>query len=157
MARRCVCRRLIEILIVGGWLFASGPAVAQQANEYDETVGRAVRLLPWPPDKIVVVDADTSGRSLHHSFQHVEGFVIHGDRVVHLVREGETLQRAMKGPGIFDFALAIIIWHEMAHIDGADEAKARRDEEALWQEYVRDGRVDLFRGLKYLKLLQARR
>ena len=157
MVRSCVRRRLVEILIVGGWLLGSVPAVAQQANEYDRTLARVIPLLPRPPDKIVVVDADASGRSLHEKLEHVEGFVTTGERVVYLVRQGETLQRAMKGPGIFDYALAITIWHEMAHIDGADEASARREEEALWQEYVRDGRVDVFRGLKYLTLLQARR
>ncbi len=118
-------------------LFGYAPIAAQQPNEYDRTLARVLRLLPRPPDTIVVVDADTSGRSLHRSLQHVEGFVIHGERVVRLVRQGETLQRAMKGGGIFDYALAIIVWHEMAHIDGADEAAARRADEQLWAEFVR--------------------
>jgi hypothetical protein len=115
------------------------------------------RLLPRPPDKIVVVDADTGGRSLHDKLQHVEAFVTHGERVVYLVKQGETLQRAMKGASIFDYALAITIWHEMAHLDGADEAKARQAEEQLWAEFVRAGLVDRARGLKYLALLKSRR
>ena len=120
-------------------------------------VARAVTLLPQRPDSIVLVDAGPGGRSVHRPLEHVEGFVTQGKRVVYLVRQGVTLQEAGKGPGIFDYALAIIIWHEMAHVDGADEAHARREEEALWQEYVVEGRVDAYRGLKYLKLLQARR
>ena len=130
---------------------------AQQANEYDQTLARVIRLLPRPPDKVVVINADASGRSLHDKLQHVEGFVTHGERVVYLVQQGETLQRAMKGAGIFDYALAITIWHEMAHIDGADEAKARQAEEQLWGQFVLEGRVDSVRGMKYLALLKSRR
>ena len=88
---------------------------------------------------------------------HVEGFAINGKRVVYLVRQSDTLQRALKGPGIFDYALALTIWHEMAHIDGADEATARRAEEQLWTEFVLAGRVDQDRGMKYLALLKGRR
>jgi len=133
------------------------PAAAQQPNECDLMVARVVRLLPRPPEKVVVVNADTSGRSLHDKLQHVEGFAIYGQRVVYLVRQSDTLQRAMKGPGIFDYALAITIWHEMAHIDGADEATARRAEEQLWTEFVVAGRVDRVRGMQYLALLKKRR
>ena len=44
----------------------------------------------------------------------------------------------------------------MAHIDGADEAKARRAEEQLWAEFVLAGRVERGRGLRYLVLLKKR-
>jgi hypothetical protein len=67
------------------------------------------------------------------------------------------LQAALKGPGIFDYALATIIWHEMAHIDGADEAAAQRAEEQLWTEFVLAQRVDRARGMQYLALLKRRR
>jgi hypothetical protein len=39
-------------------------------------------------------------------------------------------------------ALAAIIWHEMAHIAGADEAEAQDHEEKLWTRFVRDKLVD---------------
>ena len=58
---------------------------------------------------------------LHEGRPNVEAFVNHGSRVVYVVRQGVTLQGALKGRGVFDYALAAIIWHEMAHIDGADE------------------------------------
>jgi hypothetical protein len=136
MVRSWVHRRLVGILVVSAGLLGSAPAAAQQADEYDITLARVIRLLPRPPEKVVVIDADISGRSLHDKLQHVEGFVIRGERIVHLVRQSDTLQRALKGPGIFDYALAITIWHEMAHIDGADEATAQRAEEQLWTEFV---------------------
>ena len=157
MVRSPVHTCLLGILIICAGLLGSVPAAAQQPNEYDLTVARVIRLLPRPPEKVVVIDADISGRALHDKLQHVEGFVIHGERIVHLVRQSDTLQRALKGPGIFDYALAITIWHEMAHIDGADEATARRAEEQLWTEFVVAGRVDRVRGMRYLALLKNRR
>ena len=63
---------------------------------------------------------------LHEGKPNVEAFVNQGSRVVYLVRQGVTLQGALKGRGVFDYALAAIIWHEMAHIDGADEPAAQR-------------------------------
>jgi hypothetical protein len=157
MVRSSVQQCLVGILVLSARFLASAPAGAQQPAEYDQTLARVIRLLPRPPDKVVVVDADTSGKSFHDKLQHVEGFATYGQRVVYLVRQSDTLQRAMKGPGIFDYALAIIIWHEMAHIDGADEATARRAEEQLWAEFVLAGRVDRDRGMKYLALLKSRR
>ena len=76
---------------------------------------------------------------------------------MYLVRQGVTLQQALKGAGVFDYALATVIWHEMAHIDGADETKAQLAEEKLWEEFVLARRVDSASGLRYLALLKKRR
>lgn len=76
---------------------------------------------------------------------------------MYLMRQGPTLQQALKGSGIFDYALAIVIWHEMAHIDGADEPTAQREEEQLWKEFILTRRVDSVRGLNYLAVLKKRR
>jgi hypothetical protein len=53
--------------------------------------------------------------------------------------------------------LAVVIWHEMAHADGGDEAEARDREEELWRQYLRTGRVDGGVGLTYLAELRRRR
>jgi hypothetical protein len=126
------------------------------AGAYDEAVTRALRLLPRQPDKIVVVERD-EGFPVRDGKPHVEAFANHGSRVVYLVRRGVTLQATLKGPGIFDYALATVIWHEMAHIDGADEAAAQEAEEQLWREFIVAQRVDGARGMKYLGLLKKRR
>ena len=55
-----------------------------------------------------------------------------------------------------DYVLATLIWHEMAHIAGADEREAQRQEEELWREYLLARRVDTGRGLNYLVLLTKR-
>jgi hypothetical protein len=44
----------------------------------------------------------------------------------------------------------------MAHIAGADEREAQRQEEDLWREYLLARRVDTGRGLNYLTLLTKR-
>jgi hypothetical protein len=52
--------------------------------------------------------------------------------------------------------VAIKIWHEMAHIAGADELEAQRQEEELWKEFIVSQKVDSRRGLAYLELLRKR-
>ena len=145
-------RRFVVVLAVMSSL-ASWPAVADDA--YDAVIARALKLLPRQPDKVTLVDAHASPGLL--SERHVEAFVTHGERVVYLVRQGVTLQQALKGAGVFDYALATVIWHEMAHIDGGDETKAQLAEEKLWEEFVLARRVDSASGLRYLALLKKRR
>ncbi len=146
--------RLVAAVIVLS-LLASWPAVADDAAAYDAVIARALKLLPRQPEKVTLVDAHASPGLL--SGRHVEAFVTHGERVVYLVRQGVTLQQALKGAGVFDYALATVIWHEMAHIDGADETKVQLAEEKLWEEFVLARRVDSASGLRYLALLKKRR
>ena len=52
------------------------------------------------------------------------------------------MQAALKGPGIFDYALATVIWHEMAHIDGADEVAAQEaEEQSGWSSSSRNASI----------------
>ena len=141
---------LIVLTSVGSW-----PAAAADTAAYDAAIARALKLLPRQPEKVTLVDAHASPGLLTE--RHVEAFVTHGERVVCLVKQGVTLQKALKGPSVFDFALATIVWHEMAHIDGADETKAQVAEEQLWEEFVLARRVDSASGLRYLALLKKRR
>ena len=123
---------------------------------YQATIIRALGLLPKVPAKILVVDATEAARAVDAHGRRVEAFVRHGENVVYLISQGTTLRRAQNGRGIFDYALATIIWHEMAHLGGADEQEAQRQEEELWMQYVATGRVDTNRGLNYLALLTKR-
>jgi hypothetical protein len=147
--------------LVIGWVYVvmsiGGAGAAQTVSgPYDETVNRALALLPEQPAKVLVVDASRAARAFDAQGRRVQAFVRHGENVVYLVAQGATLQGGQKGAGIFDYVLATIIWHEMAHLAGGDERQAQRHEEGLWEEYVAAGRVDLGRGLKYLALLRKR-
>ena len=77
--------------------------------------------------------------------------------MVFLIRQGVTLQHALKNRPIFDCALAAIVWHEMAHLDGADEPAAQLAEEKLWEEFIVWRRVESDIGMRYLALLKKRR
>ena len=155
MLRGPVGRHALGLLLVAGALLAVSPGGAC-ANPYDEAIARALRLLPRQPERVVLVEG-RSAAGPHPGKPNVEAFVVQGSRVVHLVRSGATLQGALKGAGIFDYALAAIIWHEMAHIDGGDEAAAQVAEEQLWKEFILMRRVDSRQGMRYLSLLHKRR
>jgi hypothetical protein len=60
------------------------------------------------------------------------------------------------GDRFYEHVLASIIWHEMAHLDGADERGAQRAEEQLWTRFVRDGIFDQVTALRYLNALTKR-
>jgi hypothetical protein len=146
-------RRVAALVVVLGASAGFSPVEAGE-KAYEEAIGRAVRLLPRQPDRIVLVERDERSRK---GKAHVQAFVKHGERVVYLVRQGVSLQGALKGRRIFDHVLAALIWHEMAHVEGADEAAAQQAEEQLWMEFILAQRVDTTRGMQYLALLKQRR
>jgi hypothetical protein len=143
---------LVCLLVCGN--SRSAETAGDQKPE-DEAVARAVRLLPRQPEKVTVVDVDNTP-VLKEKLGRTEGFVTHGIRVVYLRQQGLTLQHAVKRGGVFDYALAAIIWHEMAHIDGAKEPDAQRQEELLWRQFILQRRVAGVTGLAYLASLQRR-
>jgi hypothetical protein len=134
-------------------------ALAAQPHcaECERVVARAVKLLPQRPHRVVVVDADSVPPALRRRIQLAEGFVTAGDDTVYLKKQGLTFHQALRGAGNWDYALAAVIWHEMAHINGADEAEAQRQEELLWRQFIVERRIDAGAGLRYLALLRKRR
>ena len=77
-------------------------------------------------------------------------------RLKNLVDGSELLRGAQQGSAFHRAALAAVIWHEMAHLDGADERGARKAESTLWASFVRDGLIDQLTGLRYLSALEKR-
>jgi len=133
-----------------GWSYA-------ETHAYDATVGRAIALLPKRPVQVVVVDVDRTAPFLRHKPARTEAFVMEGQAVVCVRMRDTILQKAQRRGGIYDYALAAIIWHEMAHISGDDERGAQRQEEALWRTFIHQNRVDCHGAFPYLSLLEKRR
>jgi hypothetical protein len=52
--------------------------------------------------------------------------------------------------------LAVVIWHGMAHLDGADNRDARMAAEELWRRFLRDGVTDQVTALRYMQALRKR-
>jgi hypothetical protein len=119
-----------------------------------QVVERALAQLPACRPRVVVVDRPNSGL-LRERLEHAEAFVTHGEPVIYLIRQGPTLQSAIRQQGAFVYALAGIIWHEWAHIQGAGELAAQRKEANLWREFIVRARVDADVGLRYLALVEA--
>lgn len=150
MAERTIWWSLWALLLLN--ISPTADAADSHSKQHDATVARAVRLLPTRPEKVVIVDVDQVP-ALRAKLSHAEAFVTHGERVVYLRMQGQMLQQATRTGGFFDYALAAIIWHEMAHIDGADEAAALAAEQALWRQYIVQRRVDAAAGLRYLSTI----
>jgi hypothetical protein len=118
----------------------------------------ALRLLPRLPGRVAVLDATEASPESRPTLLRLDAFVISGNPVIYVVRQSPLLRAAASaGPSSFYVhALAAVLWHEMAHLEGADEAEARRREQELWRTFVRDQRVDGVAGLAYLSALEKR-
>ena len=154
---------LLSFVIVVGMAPAVPRAEADNPSPYDRAVSRAIAQLPRRPIHVVVINADEANPAVRETLLKLDAFTLGLDavtmdrsRVVYLVEQSAVLQEATKGSRFYEHVLASIIWHEMAHLDGADERGARRAEEQLWTRFVRDGISDQVTALRYLKALTPR-
>lgn len=130
-----------------------GPAVVGEAT----TLTRALDLLPRRPARVAVIDAMRARPDVRDTLLRLDAFVVRDSAVVYVVRQSALLRGAIAGSSIHLHALAAAIWHEVAHVEGADERDARNREQVLWTGFIRDQRVDRVDGLRYLSALERRR
>ena len=86
----------------------------------------------------------------------LDAFTVNGNSVIYVIQQSAVLKAARDGSTLFRAMLATILWHEMAHLAGEDEHGARKAEENLRQQFVRDGVTDQMTGLRYLEALRNR-
>ena len=157
MPGRSICRCAVGLLLLIPATLARPAAASDTCPPCEKAVRRALTLLPRQPERVVVVDMDATTALLRARMSHTDAFVTTGLRVVYVRQQGRALQDALKGDAFFDHVLAVIIWHEMAHLVGADERGAQQAEEDLWQQFIVGRRVTPDRGMAYLGLLAKRR
>jgi len=134
-----------------------GPTTRRGWENCVRTIRRIVALLPRRPQKVRVLDPRHATPELRARLQHVDGFAERGERVVCLNERGDALGHALSTSGVWDYVVAIVVWHEMAHLDGAPESEAQQAEEDLWEQFIVSRKVDGAEGLAYLRLLRKRR
>jgi hypothetical protein len=135
------------------WLIvADGPTAAGER----EAVTRALRLLSALPARVAILDAERAQPDVRPVLLRLDAFVVKGRPEVYIVRQSELLKCAIRQAPLCSHALAAVIWHEMAHVAGADEREARKREEAQWTTFIRDQQVDPVSALRYLEAMAAR-
>ena len=154
---------LLSFVFVVGMAPAVPRAEDNNPSPYDRAVTRAIALLPRRPIHVAVIDANEAKPEVRETLLKLDAFTLRLDavtmdrsKVVYLVKQSVVLQEAAKGSQLYEHVLASIIWHEMAHLDGADERGARHAEEQLWTRFVRDGVFDQVTALRYLNALTKR-
>jgi hypothetical protein len=133
------------------------PTAVTAAAESEAAIRRAIGLLPRRPQEVSVVGVEQVDAADRERFLRAEAFFSKGHPTVYLTRHSPVLKAAQGGSSFHVHALAAIIWHEMAHMEGADESEAQRREESMWTRFVRDGRVERVTALRYLKAMAHRR
>jgi Zn-dependent protease with chaperone function len=141
-------------------------AMAQDRRKVDHSTGieqpdervmkPVLALLLKRPALVALVDAEAARPDVRRQLLKLDAFVLKGQPGVYLVKQSAVYQGAQKGSTVHQLILASIIWHEMAHLEGADEQEAQRREEELWTRFVRDQQVDSLTGVRYLNLLKKR-
>ena len=116
----------------------------------------AIALLPEAPKIIAVMDITPAKPQVRNRLRRLDAFTVEGNDVIYLVDGSELLRGARQGLTFHRGALAAVIWHEMAHLRGADERGARKAESTLWASFIRDGLIDQVTGLRYLSALERR-
>ena len=135
---------------------AESQRILVAASEDATAIRRALQLLSRRPERVVVIDPDDATPEGQKILAKSDAFITAGGRIVYINRHSEVLNGARQGSSLYICMLASIIWHEMAHIDGADELGAQRQEEGLWKRFLLEGRVDRVTALRYLKLMNDR-
>lgn len=124
----------------------------------EDVMRAALSLLPEQPAYVSLIDVEAQDDNrIREALRPLEAFILAGRNGVYVNVHGATLRRAVTAREEricrFDLhVLAAIVWHEMAHIAGADEAGAQAKEEELWRQFLRDGRVDAEPGLRQMQI-----
>jgi hypothetical protein len=162
--RRCIGWTLLLIFVAhptinarGDPVLDCGPSTRPGFESCVRTIRRVLVLLPRRPEKIQVLDPALAAPGVKARLRHADGFADPAKRVVYLNERGDALGHALKRGGVWDYVVAIVVWHEMAHIDGAQESDAQQAEEDLWEQFIVWHKVDAVQGLSYLRLLRKRR
>jgi hypothetical protein len=146
----------LEPTITGG-VTTTLPLAGASASEYTPAIERAVALLPKRPAHVLVIDVSDARPEDRDHLSKLHAFVLwEGPPIIYLTRHGDALREAMKGSRFHEHILATVIWHEMAHLWGADESEARRQEEALWTQFMATDSVDRDAALRHLGALKHR-
>ena len=74
-----------------------------------------------------------------------------------MLRQARTLRQAEAGDAFDRLVLASVIFHEMCHLRGLDEAAALGAEQTLWRQFVNSGRIDFALGMTYVQRLGEER
>jgi hypothetical protein len=158
---------VVAMLLVGGivqraegrrepdWhalVVAEGPT----AETERQALVAAIRALPRLPARVVVIDADEAMPEVRATLLQLDTFITRGSPVVYVLRHSPLLQVAKTGSTFHVLALSAALWHEIAHVEGADERGARAREQLLWTSFVRDQRIDQLTALRYLSALSKR-
>ena len=154
MVRQRIGWMLSLVLIMG--VAPAALAGTDGPSPQDRAVARALAHLPRRPIQVVVIDANAVKPEIREKLLGLEAFTMDRSKVVYLVEQSIVLQEATRGSPFYECMLASIIWHEMAHLDGADERVARRAEEKLWMRFLLNRIVDREDALHYLNALVKR-
>ena len=116
-----------------------------------------LEVLPARPERIEILDLASLSDTARRKVNGRDAFVLAGHRTIVVIRQGATLRQAEFGDGFDRLVLASLVWHELAHANGASEQAALEKEQALWHRFIRLGLVSTADGMAYIQRLREAR
>lgn len=135
----------------------------EQSRSVQDVIRDALAILPEQPAYVSVIDVDAQEDSrVRQALRPLEAFTLPGKPGVYVSLHGATLRRLLESRDerfySFDVrVLAAMVWHEMAHLAGADEPAAQTREEQLWKGFMNEGCVDPELALRQMQIYVSRR
>jgi hypothetical protein len=153
--------RIVFIVLAVLAALALGAAVADAQTSLTpsqvSTAQAAIDLLPSRVKVVLVDPARDLAPEARAAVAGLDGFTLRTDTERVYINTATELFRRAEASTFYRYALAAVIWHERAHVDGADERGAQRAEEDLWTRFMRDRVVDNDLGLRYLNAMAKRK
>ena len=114
-------------------------------------VDQALALLGQPRQPVVIFDPLQYNSARRAKLEVYEAFVLAKRFEIYLNRRGRASAEALSGRPDGVYVVAAILAHELAHLDGKDEAGALEAEEQCVYRFMKEGRIPVDVALAHLQ------
>ncbi len=144
---------LLAALVVSGGFVPT--ADARQALPPSSTlttvVDQALVLLGQPRQPVVIFDPAQYDADRRAKLEAYEAFVFAKRPEIYLNRRGRASAEALSGRPDGVYVVAAILAHELAHLQGKDEAGALEAEERCVYRFMKEGKIPVDVALAHLQ------
>jgi hypothetical protein len=114
-------------------------------------VDQALSLLGQPRQPVVIFDPAQYDASRRAKLEAYEAFIVAKQPEIYLNRRGQASADALSGRPDGVYVVAAILAHEMAHLEGKDEAGALEAEERCVYRFMKEGKIPVDVALAHLQ------
>lgn len=138
-------------LSVGFVPTADAQATVPPSSALTTVVDQALSLLGQPRQPVVIFDPAQYDAARRAKLEAYEAFIVAKQPEIYLNRRGQASAEVLSGRPDGVYVLAAILAHEMAHLEGKDEAGALEAEERCVYRFMKEGKIPVDVALAHLQ------